>query len=443
LYGRLMNEGPYAMLSLKLNLLQGDSSRGEVWASVNARIEGGSIQNADPGNGSLNNFRLSQLYVEAGNILLADVTWRLGSLDYYSGDLGLYDMRPAEIFNDVLGLSATYKKANFDVIAAFGDAGYAIRGLQYNTVFSGGVWARAKWPGHLEGGLGAQGYFEPSVAGNKYAPYSTPNVAYEDYVRGEVVQNFLLAHPGEENNFPKPVATQSTSWKVVGYFGFGNLGPLAWSGLYGNLSKQHPKNYATETYNGRDYTLYLHDLTDQRYSVLVGNEMQFHLVPDWVDLNWAVLYGRDMDLANKLQASEANREYYSTVVRAQVYLTDKVHLLLETSVARERSLNGNLWREHEDSVFTSTSGTADSRGLQYGDTDVRNTWQGKGGFVFNPAGRGIYNRPSLRLLYGLQYSNVQAAFGNNFSSSLDQYNQFPGTERHWHSVVALEGEGWF
>ena len=67
-------------------------------------------------------------------------------------------------------------------------------------------------------------------------------------------QNYLLAHPGEEDLFPKPVATQSTSYKVVGYFGFGNLGPLMWSGLYGNVTKKHPDNFTTESYQGREIT---------------------------------------------------------------------------------------------------------------------------------------------------------------------------------------------
>src|SRR5581483_9723790 len=70
LYGRLMNEGPYAMLELKLDVLQAPPDSTDVWASVHARIEGGSVGQTDAGNGSLANFRLSQLYVRAGNLLL-------------------------------------------------------------------------------------------------------------------------------------------------------------------------------------------------------------------------------------------------------------------------------------------------------------------------------------------------------------------------------------
>ncbi|MCB9746339.1 MAG: hypothetical protein H6740_27430, partial [Alphaproteobacteria bacterium] len=101
-------------------------------------------------------------------------------------------------------------------------------------------------------------------------------------------------------------------------------------------------------------------------------------------------------------------------MRPQVYITDTFHLLLESSFAQEVSRNGNAYREHVDSVFENTDGLPDSRGLEYGDTDTRYTWQGKGGVNFNPLGPGAYVRPSLRVLYGVQYSNQNNAFGNSF-----------------------------
>jgi hypothetical protein len=63
--------------------------------------------------------------------------------------------------------------------------------------------------------------------------------------------------------------------------------------------------------------------------------------------------------------------------------------------------------------------------------------------VLNPLGPGMYVRPSLRLLYGVQYSTQNNAFGNSFVETLDQYNDFGNVERHWHSVVAIEAEAWF
>jgi hypothetical protein len=103
-----------------------------------------------------------------------------------------------------------------------------------------------------------------------------------------------------------------------------------------------------------------------------------------------------------------------------------------------------MWREHFDSVYQNTGGVADARGLEYGDTAERDTWQLKIGPVLSPLGRGIYTRPSLRILYGLQYSNMQNAFGQNLESSLDQFNQFGApVDHHWHSVVSLEAETWF
>ena len=56
---------------------------------------------------------------------------------------------------------------------------------------------------------------------------------------------------------------------------------------------------------------------------------------------------------------------------------------------------------------------------------------------------GIYVRPSLRLLYGLQWSSQNNAFGNSFAETLGQYQDFGAVERHWHQVFAVETEVWF
>jgi hypothetical protein len=120
-----------------------------------------------------------------------------------------------------------------------------------------------------------------------------------------------------------------------------------------------------------------------------------------------------------------------------------VHLLFESSGAIEMSTNGNRWRNHADSVFKNVGGLPDTEGLEYGDSDRRLTWQGKGGLVLNPLGRGIYSRPSIRILYGAQYSTMNNAFGNSFVETLSQYNEFETAERHWHHVIAFEAEAWF
>ena len=443
LYGRLLNEGPYGMLQLQLNVLQSDPESRQPWAQVNARIEGGSFQAADQAGGALSSFKVSQFYVQTGNVLLSDVSFRIGTLWFYPGDLGLYDVRPAELFYDTVGLSGTYRSKDLELMVGVGDSGYGVRGTQYDTLFTVGGWARFRFSTNFEVGLGGQFMIEPGIEGNRFAPYATPGVNYEDYVRHEVVKSYLEAHPGQEDLFPKATPTSSTSWKLVGYLGFGKLGPLRWSSLYANVSKRHPDNFYVETFQGRDYTIYTHDLTDKRYSFQVGNEMLLTLVPDRLDAAWGVLIGRDWNERNSISAGEDNRTYYSTVLRLQYYATNAVHLLAEGSLAQEKSLNGNLWREHLDSIFSSSKGVADARGLEFGDSDLRNTIQGKLGVIFSPSGRGIWARPALRLLYGLQYSSMQNAFGNSFETSLDQHNQFASVERHWHSVVAVEAEGWF
>ncbi len=447
LTGRLLNEGPYAALELKLELLQAPPGSTETWASIHARLEGGSAANFDPGNGSLSLFRLAQLYARAGNILLDKVTWQLGTLTYFYGDLGLYDLRPATLFGETVGLSATYHRERFDVLLGIGDSGFAIRGVNYAPLLTGGGGVRLRiLPGHLEFGGGGQLNYEPFIEGDQFSSYVTPGISYEDFVRKQVVKTYLRDHPGQENYFPRPVAAtrSSVSWLGVGYLGFGGFGPLRWDNLFVSYKRRHPENfYIEKADSGLEFKIHTADLTRDRYQLQVGNEMQVTIWPNRLDAVWGVLYGDDTDFANTIWASEDNRTYVSTVLRLQGYLTRSTHLLVEGGIGQEKSKNGNLWREHVDSVFQSTNGMADSRGLQMGDSAVRTTMQLKAGVVFNPTGFGIYARPSIRLLYGVQYSSAQAAFSNGFSSSLDQFNQFPGTELHWHHVISLESEGWF
>ncbi len=443
LTGRLLNEGPYAALELKLDMLQAPPGSSATWASIHAKIEGGTVANADFNNGSLAFFRLGQLYAQAGNIFLDKVTWRLGTLEYYFGDLGLYDRKPATLFSDTIGLSATYRHERFDLLLGIGDSGFAVRGLNYAPLFNAGAGGQLRLlPGHLHLGAGGQVAWEPFVEGNRFSSYVTPAVRYEDFLRKEVVKRFNELNPGQEGLFPRPQAASqaSISWRAIGYLGFGEVGPIKWNNAFVSYRRLHPDNFYEEA--GR--RIYIADLTRDRYQLEFGNELQLTIWPSRIDAAWAVLYGDDTNLANTIAAGEDNRTYMSTVLRLQVYLTQTVHVLLEGGIGQEKSKNGNLWREHYDSIFRNTALTPDSRGLEFGDASVRNTIQLKGGLVLNPTGLGIYARPSIRLLYGVQYSSMQAAFGNGFSDSLSQFNELAGgTERHWHHLISLESEGWF
>lgn len=268
-------------------------------------------------------------------------------------------------------------------------------------------------------------------------------MTYQDLARHEVMKQYFANNPAQESVVPQFIPRSGSDFHTVGYVGFGNVGPVVWNNFYVTFDKKHPDAFYTESYNGRDYLVPIADLTDQRYELFLGNEMNFWIVPGKVDALWGMAFGYAYNKDNTVAAGEDNRTYYSTVLRAHYYFTDTFHLIGETSIAQEKSRNGNLYREHTDSIFASTNGIPDSRGLQFGDAAVRNTWQGKLGVALTPKGKGIYSRPSLRLLYGLQYSNQQAAFGNSFADSLDQYNVFTGPERHWHSVISIEAEKWF
>jgi hypothetical protein len=442
LYGRLLNEGPYATLDFRFRILERSTSL-VPWTSLHARIEGGSIGNADPQNGNLSQLRLSQTYVLAGNVIIPDVVWQLGTLDTYFGDLGLYDMRPAQIFFETVGISARYQKPHYELLFGLGDSGYGLKGTKYNTIPTVGGTARIRPFNGLEIGAGGQFRWEQGIEGNQTAPYATPNITYEEYIRGEFTQNFLLENPVEAINFPNPKLRNAQSSTLIGYLGFGGFGPIIWNNFYTRYEQLHPLGPTTESFEGETYTIYTTDLTDERTVFTLGNELQLRIVPNRFDITWAALYSNSEDADNDILASDGDRTVISTVLRGQYYMTDHLHLLLEGSAAQEKSKNGNLFREHADSIFRNTEGISDTRGLEYGDRDVRYTFQGKGGLVINPMGKGIFNRPSLRILYGIQYSNQNNAFGNQFVETLDQYNDFGNVEQHIHQLIALETEAWF
>ncbi len=449
LHGRLMNEDPFAALELKVNIIPNDPGAQRVWTSGHLRIEGGSVRGADFNDGRLDNFRLSQLYIRAGNILLEDVVWQLGTLDYWAGDLGLYDFRPSELFNGTVGVSGRLDKDWVELLVGIGDSGFALKGRDYNPVLTGGGFVRVRPSNHFEFGVGIQAGFEPEVSGHRFAPHTTQGVDYADFVRGRVAETYVTQNPGQEQLFytNRPqAASSSLSHKTVFYLGFGGFGPLRWSSLHANYQRMHPDNFVSENYLGQDYTIYVRDLTDERTQINVGNEMQFSLIENRLDATWSLFFGLHRNADNNIKAGEDNRRLLSTVLRMQLYITPWVHLLAESSLSREESLNGNLFRIGHDSIFQSANGQSDAQnGLEFGDTDKRDTMQVKFGPVFNPSGFGIFARPSLRLLFGFQRSNVHNAFSSRRTDTLDEFNPQGdlGVSRYVHAVVGLEAEAWF
>ncbi|MBN2798257.1 MAG: hypothetical protein JXX28_03855 [Deltaproteobacteria bacterium] len=442
LYGRLMNEGSYGMVDLRVGLVEPRPGTHDSWTSVHARVEGGSIAGADGGGGSLADWKLSEFYVKAGNVLIPGVEWRVGTLYYYQGDLGLYDFRPSNLFHESVGVSGRIDNEHLELILGIGDAGFAMRPDGYNTILTPGGALRLRF-GRLELGGGGQAYIEPKVTGKPTAPHVTPGMNYEDWVRGEVVQRYLEENPGLESQFTAPEPTSALSWRVFGYLGFGGVGPIIWSNTWVNRVLLHPDARSVEVVNGRSYDLFVTELTDERYQLNIGHETQLRVVPDRLDAVWGWVYGDYSDKDNDVAPSDHDRLFYSTVLRGQLYMTETVHLLAEGSVAREVSRNGNAYRDHQDSIFKSADGISDTDGLEWGDDDTRDTWQAKGGVVLNPLGRGVFTRPSLRLLYGVQHSTQNNAFGNAFVDSLDAQNDFGNVERHWHHLASLETEVWF
>jgi hypothetical protein len=438
LYGRLLNEGPWVSLDPRMTLLKKSDG---AWSDLHLKLEGPGPLGAS-GGGSLAKMALTQAYLRAGERRGGDWTLRLGSLDTWFGDLGLYDMRPASLFQGSVGAALEGKQGKWSYLLALGDAGFAMLADQYNAVISAGgaMHYRSK---RLVVGLGGEYRFEPEVPGKANAPHATPGMKLEDLLRGEVVERFLEGRPGQEDFFPKPEARSNNSFALVGELGFGGFKALRWWQSFARFERLHPERSRIENFAGRDFTLYLADLTNERWRATFGSEAQLVLLPKKLDLWWGFLGIWAWDDDNALAPSDHNMQMFSSVLRAQYYLSNRWHLLGEGSLASETSTNGRRWRASARSIEAGTGGMSDSRGLEFGDLETRITKQIKGGLLFSPKGKGLFARPLIRLLYGLQHSNENNAFGNAFETRESNENTFSPVQRHLHHLIALEAEAWF
>ena len=117
-------------------------------------------------------------------------------------------------------------------------------------------------------------------------------------------ERYQEAFPGLEDYFPDPVARDASSWKAVGYLGFGGFGPLIWSSAFANIGMLHPEKYVVEDLAGESTRIYIHDFTDERLQFNIGNEMQLRLWPDRLDAVWSAFYGMSRDADNDIMPSD-------------------------------------------------------------------------------------------------------------------------------------------
>ena len=439
LYGRLLNEGPWVSLDPRVAVLRKSSG---AWSDLHLKIEGPGPLGADGGRGSLATLGLTQAYLRAGASQGSPYTLRVGSLATWYGDLGLYDMRPARLFDGALGVALEGRHAAWSYLVGVGDAGFGMKGAEYNAVVNAGASVHYRTRAWVLG-VGGELRYEPSVAGKSTAPHATPGVAVDDLLRGEVVERFLEGRPGQENFFPKPEPRAAQSYALIGELGFKLGSAIKWWQTFARIERLHPESRQQETHEGRTYTLYLHDLTDERDRTTLGTELQLAVVPKRLDLWLGAIGMWTSDADNTVAPSDYDMTLRSVVVRAQYYLNSQWHLLAEGALASEHSVQGNRYRATPRSIEANTGGQSDLRGLEYGDLATRTTQQIKTGLLFSPKGRGLFARPVIRLLYGAQISNQNNAFGNQFEQRESNENTFAPVERHLHHLVALEAETWF
>ena len=98
--------------------------------------------------------------------------------------------RDNRALGDTVGVSATLRTGALEMTLGGGDSGHTLRKDRYHPVGTVGRTARLGLGSHVQIGAGGQWMKEAGVDGNVHAPYDTPGVNYEDWVRGEVIQSF-------------------------------------------------------------------------------------------------------------------------------------------------------------------------------------------------------------------------------------------------------------
>jgi len=433
LYGRLLNETPWLM--------------------------------AETGyQGDLSNYKFTQMYFETENVLLKSLTTQTGSLWYNMGYIGIFDMYVSQVFWETIGFRAGQKIKSMEYFIGIGNSGYYLHNEKtnvngsyskqgYNSVPTVGALFKYKKKKlgifkYIKTGLSGMFLYERKNENNPTAPHQTTDLTYEEIIRGKTLENFLLARPGQEDFFPGPTATSASSYRFTAWLGFAmkKFGPvkLNWNDLSIQYVKKHPLTAITETYNNISKDIFISEFTDEKYSFMIVDEMQWTFIPQYLDVTIGLLFGYSWDEDNTFRPDDDNRILFSAVIQPHYYITEYLHALFEISYAREKSTIGNRYREHFDSIMSNTAGVPDNDGLEWGDTDTKHTWQFKFGPMINPKGRGIYNRPSIRLLMGIQYSNVHAAYGNSYIESLERKNIWNNRQdSHWHYMFSAEVEHWF
>ncbi|MCS6983501.1 MAG: hypothetical protein NZM25_00040 [Leptospiraceae bacterium] len=468
-YGRLMNETPWLMADFGYHVVRPESP-GAARATLFLRIEGGSYRSFDASQGTLGNYNINHIWLETENVLMRHLVTQTGSLWYNLGYIGLFDNFTAQVFWETIGIRVGHRLPTFEYFVGYGDSGWAIyrsrrgdgwHGHQYANIPTVGALVRvnlyevgplksftARFLPFWQMGATVQVMYERQNENLRGSPHQTPQVSYQDVLRGEAFEKFMLENPGSADYFPWAQPMSVTYGRATFWTGFSGpeLGPikLYWNDFSLRLEKKPPQIAVTESYEGETKDIYISGFTDERYELMLFDELQLRLLPNYFDLNAGFGFGRSWDQDNRFRPDDHNRLIYSFVFRPIWYITEQLHYLIELVYAREKSTVGNRYREHFNSMKSNTRGVPDADGLEWGDTDTKHTYQIKTGFTINPAGRGIYSRPTIRLLYGAQFSNVHAAFGNTFEESLSRRNQFAmNRDVHWHHMVRAEFEHWF
>ena len=227
------------------------------------------------------------------------------------------------------------------------------------------------------------------------------------------------------------------SYALIGELGFKLGSAIKWWQTFARIERLHPESRQQETHEGRTYTLYLHDLTDERDRTTLGPELQLAVVPKRLDLWLGAIGMWTSDADNTVAPSDydmtgqpPSSSGHNTTSTASGTCSPRARFRQRTQCPRER------YRATPRSIEANTGGQSDLRGLSMGTSPRARPSKSKPGYCSHPKAQACSPAPSSGF-FTAQISNQNNALGNQFEQRESNENTFAPVERHLHHLVAL------
>ncbi len=256
---------------------------------------------------------------------------RVGTLDGTEGALPLFDTHVARILNPAVGVAVHHDAGIVDVTVGVGDAGLFLRRAGYSFVADVGGTVRIRPSEGLSIAFGADALIEPQARESSWAEERVEY--YEDYSDERVVAAMMASQGAGLLDDPELLSETSrmrTALRGIAALRYETADETMRVDVQISARQRPTGDAYAETIEDRTVTLYLPELSDDRFEIGVGSEMSVQTT-DWLRVRLGALVFRRSD-ADDPTPSDGNSLSYGAVARAEATIAEEsVEWLFEAS----------------------------------------------------------------------------------------------------------------